>query len=84
MEFFAAIWFFPYVMLPFALFGDYHYFGPTYLIPLPPIFGFTAARFLRNKMLAAYYDDGYAKVASDEADDVDDVELPLYEERELV
>ncbi|KAF3922973.1 hypothetical protein ABW20_dc0102516 [Dactylellina cionopaga] len=32
---FAVIWSVSYVMVPFAIFGDFHYLPLTYLIPLP-------------------------------------------------
>ncbi|EPS41673.1 hypothetical protein H072_4447 [Dactylellina haptotyla CBS 200.50] len=78
---FAVLWALSYVMLPFALFGDFKYLGVTYLIPLPVILGFSLARWLYARMLAEWENGGYIKVSADEnAAGGNDDELPLYEE----
>ncbi|KAK6337771.1 hypothetical protein TWF696_001251 [Orbilia brochopaga] len=79
----AVLWMLPYVLLPFAIFGDFEYAGIAYLIPLPMIFGYALARWLHRKTEAAYRAGG----GYDKLDDVDaeegvrrpDTELPVYE-----
>ncbi|KAF3913446.1 hypothetical protein AA313_de0200710 [Arthrobotrys entomopaga] len=78
----AAAWAVPYVMVLFAIFGDYNYSGVTYLIPVPFILGFTLSRWLYNRMIKEYQTGEYAKISTGE--DLDEYRegLPVYEERE--
>ncbi|KAF3939001.1 hypothetical protein ABW19_dt0205021 [Dactylella cylindrospora] len=77
----AGIWAFPYVMLPFALFGDYRYVGVAYLIPVPMILGYTVTRFAYVRMGNACREGAYIKVHDEEAGMSEDA-LPPYEERD--
>ncbi|KAK6333852.1 hypothetical protein TWF730_004034 [Orbilia blumenaviensis] len=89
---FAGIWFLPYIMLPFAIFGDFRYQGLTWLIPLPMISGFILSRWLHRRLDATYHTGEYAKLASDEEDVLinrgvyreheEGDGLPAYEERD--
>ncbi|KAJ6258497.1 hypothetical protein Dda_6539 [Drechslerella dactyloides] len=74
----------PYVMVPFAVFGDYAYVGLTYLIPLPMILGYALARWLHYKTVEAYRaGGGYDKLDDAEADvgvdDMGEAPPPEYE-----
>ncbi|KAF3921310.1 hypothetical protein ABW21_db0208420 [Orbilia brochopaga] len=84
----AAAWALPYLLLPFAIFGDYRYVGLAYLIPLPMIFGYALARWLHIKIDAAYRAGGGYTTLDDQDADIQaeegsirpaDTELPEYE-----
>ncbi|KAK6533928.1 hypothetical protein TWF281_005271 [Arthrobotrys megalospora] len=79
---FAGVWLLPYIMLPFAIFGDFRYQGLTWGIPIPIILGYTLARWLYRRINATYHTGEYAKLATDEEDVLDTDGLPAYEEHE--
>ncbi|KAK6356691.1 hypothetical protein TWF718_001033 [Orbilia javanica] len=76
----AGIWLLPYLMIPFALFGDFKYNGLTWGIPIPLVLGYTTSRWLYRRINATYHTGEYAKLATDEEDVLDNDGLPAYEE----
>ncbi|KAK6509851.1 hypothetical protein TWF481_004580 [Arthrobotrys musiformis] len=77
---FAGIWLLPYIMIPFAIFGDFRYIGMTWAIPIPLVLGYATTRWLYRRLDATYHTGEYAKLPTDEEDVLDNDGLPAYGE----